>query len=214
MIEARRPRADISNDRVAESSAPLSRPLLLDEANPPTVPRLVPSVAVDTVDGQARRPRAHVGKECGEVVIPLIADHDPATSVVSVRPVARVVASAFHGHPCSELRRFHPDGMPMGNACVLGQACEAHLPSLEASPGDPVNGGTVWAFNRDAISLAALDADLKNCDWAEFAGSQTFFDGEPVGPVHKASVITATSTGKVDTGANDMRPNCESAEHQ
>ena len=87
---------------------------LLFRGSPSAVPRLIPSVIVDSVNRHSGRALAHCGKKFREVIAPLVAYRDAAPSPQIETWVVRVVAPVFHVGPHTIGARFAQSVRPQG----------------------------------------------------------------------------------------------------
>lgn len=79
--------------------------LLLYAGCPPAVFWAVRTIDIDAINRMsARRPEAHIGAECQEIVAPSVTYGDAATTVVRVRAISRIEAPRLQTKPRSVFR--------------------------------------------------------------------------------------------------------------
>jgi len=119
---------------------------LLGVRSPSAVGLFVVPVVVDSINRMSRRwALPHVSKKVFERIQPSIAYDDSTPTVMGVRMVSNVVATAFHCIPCIE---FDSMAFPMYRiASDTGLNFKAPTTSCE-SPND--------AFNVDRLSVATV----------------------------------------------------------
>lgn len=129
--------------------------------SPSAVPFGVGAVVVDSVYGQAFRPRTHVGIEAVEILAPLVADSDSAPPISGEVLGVRVVATGLHGLPCgvlgSLLERLPvpPESFPR----QISSQTAATLALATANPGYGCNNFSSAVATKQPSTVTARDGN-------------------------------------------------------